>query len=814
MEKQGTSLPPFAEALALLRFKTQGRRVVLASGADARGLVYALLELADRVKFAADPMSALNNVQPTIQQPANRIRSVARLFASDVEDKPWFNDRDFWQRYLTELVTQRFNRFHLTFGLGYDFTTEIRDAYFHFAYPFLVAVPGYDVRAVPLSDSERDHNLEMLRFISAEAARRGLHFQLGLWTHAYKWTNSPDANYVIEGLSNETHAAYCRDALAMLIKECPDIHGITFRIHGESGIAEGSYDFWKTVFDGVVRGGRRIEMDLHAKGIDEEMINLALATGMPVTVSPKFWAEHMGLGYMQGAIRPQEMPPRGEQDKGFFSRSTGSRRFLRYGYGDLLRDDRRYKVLHRIWHGTQRLLLWGDPDMASDYGYVASFCGSDGVEWQEPLSFKGRKGSGLPGGRNAYADESLTPKGGDSEKFLYGYRVLGRHLYTPICEAGEWRRFTRRQFGLKAPLMETALAQASRILPLITTAHCPSAANNNYWPEMYTNMAIVDAKRPHPYGDTLPPKRFGAVSPLDPEFFSRVDDFADALVKGEADAKISPPLVALELEKYASAAEKALAQTDKSQPANPEYRRWAADIKIQCGIGRFFAWKFRAAALFAIYEKAHYLPALDQAIVAYHKARQMWAGMAGGAAQVYRAEVTFGPGAFQRGHWCDRVKAIDEDIADMEKLRAANRIVTPAADPEKGRDARLAAAISQVLAPVPAAKSLGFEEHITIPSFQSGQPLPIDISLKKAGKKAPTLHLHFRHVNKGEIWQVVKMQTDGLSYKAEISADYTNTPFPLQYYFEVRESSGVAWVVPGLEAKWKGQPYYFVRQSA
>ncbi len=99
------------------------------------------------------------------------------------------------------LAAHRFNRFNLTFGLAYDFTTDIRDCYFHFAYPFLVSVPGYDVRAVPLPDAERDRNLEMLRFISDETAKRGLQFQLGLWTHAYQWTNSPKANYIIQGLT-------------------------------------------------------------------------------------------------------------------------------------------------------------------------------------------------------------------------------------------------------------------------------------------------------------------------------------------------------------------------------------------------------------------------------------------------------------------------------------------------------------------------------------------------------------------------------------------------------------------------------------
>ncbi len=58
-----------------------------------------------------------------------------RLFASDVEDRGWFHDRSFWPPYLDMLVTQRFNRFNLAFGLGYDFARQLRDTYFYFPYP-------------------------------------------------------------------------------------------------------------------------------------------------------------------------------------------------------------------------------------------------------------------------------------------------------------------------------------------------------------------------------------------------------------------------------------------------------------------------------------------------------------------------------------------------------------------------------------------------------------------------------------------------------------------------------------------------------
>ena len=126
-----------------------------------------------------------------MERPFNAVRAIGRPFVSDVEDTPWFNDRAFWPAYFGMLARQRFNRFHLALGFGYDTLRWVTDAYLLFPYPFLVGVPGHDVRAVNLPDAERDRNLEMLRFISREAAAHGIDFQLGLWTHGYTWADSP-----------------------------------------------------------------------------------------------------------------------------------------------------------------------------------------------------------------------------------------------------------------------------------------------------------------------------------------------------------------------------------------------------------------------------------------------------------------------------------------------------------------------------------------------------------------------------------------------------------------------------------------------
>lgn len=757
--------------------------VLTAGGADTRGAVYALLELAGRARS-----SPARLLQPAAESPLNAVRSVSRMFVSDVEDKPWFNDREMWPAYLGMIAAQRFNRFSLALSIGYDFLRGVTDAYFLFPYPFFLAVPGYDVRATNLPDAERDSNLAMLRYIGEQTVAHGLEFQLGLWMHGYQWINSPNANHVIEGLTPETHAPYCRAALTALLKAVPAISGVTFRIHGESGVAEGSYDFWRTIFEGARDCGRTVRLDMHSKGIDQKMIDTALATGLPVTVSPKFWAEHEGMPYIQADIRGEEIPK--HAGSGLMALSSGSRSFTRYGVADLLREDRRYDIVHRIWPGTQRMLLWGDPLWTASYSQAFTFCGSKGVEIFEPLSFKGRRGSGLPGGRCGYADAGLKTRW-DWQKFLYTYRVWGRLLYNPKAE-------------FETSAAERALASASRILPIITTAHMPSAANNNYWPEMYTNQPIVDARKNH-YSDTPAPKVFGNVSPLDPQLFYRINDYTDYLLKGERSGKYSPIEVAQWLEDRAQAALALLreAAAGAGPKPSPEFRRLAADVDLVSGTGAFFAAKFRAGVLYRIHEQTGDRRALEEALRAYRQARAAWAQAAEGAKAVYVPDLTVGELPWLRGNWGDRLPAIDDDIADMEKRLASAK--------ESG-DPHAANAIRRALdgSDRPSERVT----HEPVARFQPRQPVELAF-LTQA--RLVTARLYYRHVNQAERYRAADMvgvgSRLGMRYAATVPEAYTDTEYPLQYYFELKTAPDKAWLYPGFAPNLANQPYFLMRRA-
>ncbi len=798
----GLAVPSAPESLMAVQAKYEDRPILLVCGADARGLMYALLELADRIRHGENAIDVITDRKIVVERPFNQVRSIGRLFVSDVQDTPWFNDREMWPAYFSMLATQRINRFSLNLGIGFDTLQYVTDSYFLFAYPFLLQVPGYDVRAVNLPDTERESNLEMLQFISREAVAHGIDFQLGIWTHGYQWADTPKSNYTISGLTPENHAAYSRDALAALLKACPDIGGVTLRTHGESGVREGSYDFWRTVFEGVPKSGRRVEIDLHPKGLDQKMIDSALATGMPVRLSPKYWAEHMGLPYQQTAIRELEMPRETPKDGEFYALSTGSRIFTRYGYADFLREDRPYSLIYRIWPGTHRFLLWGDPVSTAAHARAFQFCGSDGAELYEPLSFKGRRGSGLPGSRCAYADAALNPVR-DWEKYLYTYRVWGRLLYNPEADPSVWERQLRKDFSDRAATVENALSAATRIIPLITTAHLPSAANDTYGPEFYTNQSIVDATKYSPYGDTPAPKVFGNVSPLDPHLFARINDFAADLLKGEHGAKYSPIEVSQWLEDLAATAAKQLVEAEKGKSRNtPAFRRFEVDVKIQIGIGRFFAAKLRAATLYAIYEQSGNRIALEQAVEMYRRARDIWAAFAGEASGVYVNDITYGPRPYQRGHWSDRLAAIEDDVAEMAK-----RLQGAASPPETSENVRIA--IAEAMGR-PRREFIDCK-HLPPAQFIPKQELQISLTVPQSPASASAL-LRYRHVNQAERYQSAEMRVGDSQAAATIPESYTDSPFPIQYYFELR-TNGRAWLYPGLGPQLNNQPYFVVRSA-
>ncbi len=776
-----------SETTALIPGNHNTAPTILVTGIDARGIIYGLLELTERIRLNDDPFTALHLSTPMIEITPNRVRSVARAFLSEIEDKSWFYDRTFWKDYLDTLTFARFNRFNFALGFGYDFPRGVTGDYLHFPYPYLVEVAGYEQVHVepPLQPGERQRNLEV---------RRGLEFQLGIWTHAYQWTDSPNSDHHILGLTPEIHAAYCRDALAAILKACPQISGLTLRIHGESGIPEGSYSFWQTLFEAISGAGRVIEIDMHAKGLNQVMIDMAHKTGMPVKAGAKFWAEHQGLGYHQADIRETEYPRKGVT--GTFAVSSGERNFTRYGYGDFYRKDSNIDVLYRVWPGTQRHLLWGDSALASGYGRAANFCGAAGMELCEPLTFKGREGSGHPGGRNSYLDSSLANINRDTNKFSITYLLWGRYLYNPDTAPEVHHRFFRQAFGSSGPALEAALASSSRILPLITTAWLPSASNHSFWPELYSPISILPPTGKPLYSDSPAPHNVSAISPLDPQLFSTIDQHAKDLVSGTKNARYSPSEVIEWLEAMVSTSTKSLAAarlSSGSRAKSPEFRQVEEDILIVNALGLYYANLFRAALFYSIYKQTGDPAAAAQSLAAYRKGRDAWANMAERADKIYSADISYGDIPVRRGHWADRLPGIDHDLAALEKYFG-----------DKTTQQSSAKAVRQA---TKASRRPTVDVKHTVPdAFGSGDDLHLTMNTPAIVTESV---LWYRHVNHAERWVSAPMQKTGNSHSAFIPGSYTSSPYPLQYYFELHTTEA-ATLHPPFNATFSNQPYYVI----
>jgi hypothetical protein len=103
-------------------------------------------------------------------------------------------------------------------------------------------------------------------------------------------------------------------------------------------------------------------------------------------------------------------------------------------------------------------------------------------------------------------------------------------------------------------------------------------------------------------------------------------------------------------------------------------------------------------------------------------------------------------------------------------------------------------------------------EHHAPASFVPKQAVPIAISVASQGKPAKAT-LYYRHVNQAERYQSLEMEHRGSGFHADIPSAYTDSPYPLQYYFEFRKDNGTACLYPGFAEDRLNQPYFVVRRA-
>jgi hypothetical protein len=344
---------------------------------------------------------------------------------------------------------------------------------------------------------------------------------------------------------------------------------------------------------------------------------------------------------------------------------------------------------------------------------------------------------------------------------------------------------------------------------LLTSAHLDSASNHDLWYELPTNMPVVLGSEPSPYGDTPVPKCFGTVSPLDPQIFSTVREYASTLLAGESSGKYSPIEVAQWIEDCAGTSRDALnaaRRTTRSQ-SSPEFRRFEEDVLIQIGLGTFFAHKLRSAVLFEIYQQTGNADSGKLALAHYQQAREAWAAMAQRAGRVYVSDISYGSVPKRRGHWSDRLPGIDTDLAAMQA-----QLQSAPAPTGSGQNASIAVQMANGRPNRPIASCV----HRQPDDFRPGQPLSvsIEVPLSGGGTHPTAIRLFYRHVDQAERWTSAEMNHEDGRYTGTIPAEYTQSEYPLQYYFELQDGKSAAWMYPGFNKTFSDQPYFAVSRKS
>ena len=371
--------------------------MLLIAGFDAHGLSYALLDAARAIELAARGSDLWPLLRDTIENPLLRTRSMTvHPFNADV-DASWYFDEAFWKPYFTELAHDRYNNLTVTFS---DQTNYLNPIYAH-----LLEVPGYpQVQVQGLSAAGRQKNLAMLRRISELAAERGLDFTLGIWMQAPvpQYSGKVLAQNLPTGLDA---AGYCAAGLKSVLMACPAITGVQFRMNAEAGVSEDQQtEFYRPLFLAVRECGHPVRLDLRYKGLLPATTKAAVDAGLDVTVSTKHWCEHLGLPYhptvVDRAYRDNRysfgtMLKRSPGTLAQFGPTASDQRERSISpRGSVDRQPglpaRPYRVTYRLWSvGSQRLLLWGDPDYAAQFVRSCRLGEGEGFEVFAPLTNKG-----------------------------------------------------------------------------------------------------------------------------------------------------------------------------------------------------------------------------------------------------------------------------------------------------------------------------------------------------------------------------------------------------------------------------------------
>lgn len=763
-------MPSGAEALTVrMGSKYKGKPAIVVAGSDATGLMYAELDLADRVGWSAkggDPFQFAKNAS---EKPFLRDRGVTIFTMNRAYFESHLHDEQFWVRYFDMFAEDRINELVLTFG--YE-----DGGYMAPPYPFFFDVDGFpDVKVVGLTPEQQKENFTAFKTMLRLATERGIRVKPGIWEHIYRgglqagvipWASDGTKPFpgVVWGLNAQNVTPYTVAALKKFYEVFPEIKETQFRMHEESGLRSAEIaPFWHDVFGFYRTQAPDVLLELRVKGLPKSVIKDAQAQGLKIQLDTKFWMEQMGMPYSPTHINKEDQAN------------------ARHSYADLLEYPKTYDMNWTLWNGgSQRVLEWADPDYARRMALSARLYDGHGLAVTEMEATK-MLGDGPDKQVRDFLNDKYKYFDYEFERYWAFYRVFGRLSYNPDATADVWEReYTQRFGGQAGPHVMKAQQLASRVLPRIVAASLPYGEfpTSAGWPEMKHEGSLPQFARVEEGSDIAQ--------------FMNVREEAISIIQGTDTAMRRPEETSRWFARTSDAILAEVAEAERAlggKPASNEFQATLTDAKVLAALARYHSWRLLAAVDYNLYKQAGSLPAFDDAIAKERKAIQSWRELVAAAGDFYIDDMAFGAStrAFPR-HWKDELPAMDKEFGALLAERQAavakpdaKAVVIPARDP-----APKLPMVTFVLGA--SAKATPGQDFVV----QTKVVAPMGVKW---------IRLRYRHLNQKEDYQTAEMTLNPNTgmYAASIPGEFVTAQWDLMYYVEVVDSKGNGRIYPDLE---------------
>lgn len=642
--------PTAAESVLIKNLEWMTKRVVLAGGSDGTGVMYALLEIADRVGWAADAARPFSEVRDTAESPKIAERGVTIFTMQQQQFENRLHDAVLLGRYFDMLAKNRFNVFQVLFAYEMN-------GYSCPAYPYYVDVPEFpQVGVAGLTKEQQERNLADLNRLIAMAHARGIKVTVGLWCHYYRFDgrwqeadHSKPVDGLVAGLTEQNLIPYTKAAFTRFLHAVHGIDRMMMLMHSESGLkTEDMKVFWDNFYQVMKTEAPKMPFEIRAKGVSDDLIQYAQDLGLNMRVNTKYWSEQVGLPFH----------PTHVQELNQFDR--------RHGYSDMLKNPRNYELHWTLWtSGTTRVLLWGDPEYVRRFAGTVGLGGVHGFDIMEPLA---TKMAGQPHSEQPF--ELLTPRyryyDYEFERYWHFFQVFGRLTYNPDTPRETWDREFGKRFGPAREAVEEALHRASGILPYIV-AYCLPASRfptTRGWPERQRQEDLAD---------------YAKVEPSDVEQFESFQEAARTLITGSSSAKISPMAMSRWFGQASQDVFRLAAEAERKAGPNQgkELVSTLVDLRILANLALYHSRRIPAGLSMALYQQTHDLNALDDAVAQEREAVEAWDGIVRAAGDVYSSELKMGLAEFDlSGHWRDELVKLKAGLALLERQRRDFRVET------------------------------------------------------------------------------------------------------------------------------------------